>query len=97
MIARLEAAGLYEEAKPLRRALMSGRLPVYDPARSYLLGDLDFVASVSKELGAAEWLVRVLAAAVAAGSARAVRALLEERGACPPRPGRQCARYAADP
>ncbi|BES81944.1 hypothetical protein [Pyrodictium abyssi] len=83
VIARLETAGLYEEARPLRRALMSGRLPVYDLARSYLLGDLDFVASVSRELGAAEWLVRILAATVAAGSARAVRALLEERGSLP--------------
>ena len=83
VIARLEAAGLYEEARPLRRALMSGRLPVYDLARGYLLGDLDFVASVSRGLGAAEWLVRVLAAAVAAGSARAVRALLEENGSLP--------------
>ena len=83
VIARLEAAGLYEEARPLRRALTSGRLPVYDLARSYLLGDLDFVASVSRDLGTAEWLGKVLAATIAAGSARAVRMLLEERGSLP--------------
>ena len=83
VIARLESAGFYEEARPLRRALMSGRLPVYDLARSYLLGDLDFVASLSRELGAAEWVSALLAATVAAGAARAVRAVLEEDGSLP--------------
>lgn len=83
IIARLESTGFYEEARPLRRALMSGRLPVYDLARSYLLGDLDFIASVSRELGAAEWIVTFLAAAVAAGAARAVRAVLETNRSLP--------------
>ncbi|HID40568.1 MAG TPA: hypothetical protein EYP33_00230 [Pyrodictium sp.] len=90
IIARLESTGFYEEARPLRRALMLGKLPVYDLARSYLLGDLDSIVSVSRELGAAEWIVAFLAAAVAAGGARAIRAMLESDGSLPA-PGQDAA------
>ncbi|KSW12029.1 hypothetical protein CF15_04420 [Pyrodictium occultum] len=89
-IARLESSGFYEEARPLRSALAAGRLPVYDLARSYLLGDTGFVDHVAEEAGAPAWLVRVLAATLAAGAARAVRLLLEEREALPEARGGAC-------